>query len=149
MIALTIPDICKALEGVAKVDYSTYEPWCSKYLTPKFNNGLVTGEAIYQIRCGVVHRGDFTGHKRMPKRLKILFTLPNRGIMARMNIGVERDFRFINLDTKVFCLQMITAARDWYKDHETDAVVHSNLINLIRYRPNGYPGASLAIPVIA
>jgi hypothetical protein len=119
--ALTIPDIAAALNsknGEAKKD--KYITWFEKYVRPHGQNGIpkqfhdliLSGEECYKFRCALLHQGKSANFKSSHK--KIFFIEPgstrNRGHYNKTEIKGET---FLEIDLKLFCLEIIAGTRDW------------------------------------
>jgi hypothetical protein len=146
LIALTLPDICKALEGIDQVKKEHYVSWCDQYLMPVFfpfgshvSLVKISGEDIYRLRYGVVHRGDFAGH-RQSAFIRVIFTLPiPNQIWLDLNRYETDAGPIVCLEAVKFCDRMIIACERWYDQCKADSEVQKNLPDLVRYRPDGYP----------
>lgn len=62
-MALTIPDICAALEAEnGETNQQKYKAWYESNLAYKYTN--ITAQDCYSLRCGVLHQGR-CGHPKM------------------------------------------------------------------------------------
>src|SRR5665213_1121371 len=153
-VTLSVPDICACLENDPDkpewAERKTYTRWCKDNLDTKFKN--ITGNDLYNIRGGVVHRGHFDHDKSRFDR--IMFIGPESRIKAHDIIvtvapGVQFGGRdaaelrlsgdILQLDVMQFCQTVMAAARSWSIAKRDDPFVKRNLTNLVRYRPNGLP----------
>jgi hypothetical protein len=148
LVALTIPDICMGLtlpksKFVGKPHYINF---VDTY-THKQGLGL-DGASCYQLRGGLVHRADLTGHAYFDGS-HVIFTAPEtQGSVHAVSIVVE-DKKAAMFDLVLFCDAMTEAARMWYEDHKHDAMVVENLKNIIRWRPEGVSPFFVGVPVVA
>ena len=150
VIALTLPDICCALEsGTGKSSGPAYKAWCSAFLKDRYPE--LTGDDIWNLRCGVVHEGKF-GHKKMQFHRIIWsigsaqgFTL-HRNRMT--NIGGLSE-NVLQLDAEIFCNDLISGSHDWYDTLVDNEMVNARSGSLIRLHPDGYAPYVVGVPIIA
>lgn len=148
LVALTLPDICVAttLDQSMSVKPKHYIEWIDKY-TVESDLGL-SGTDCYRIRCGVVHRGNFSGNPKFDYS-HIIFTLPEtKGGIHALSIAVKNK-RAGMLDLVLFCNTMEQAARKWFQDYKSNPKVLANMHNLIRLCPNGILPFVAGFPVLA
>ncbi|MDP2694408.1 MAG: hypothetical protein Q8O58_06035 [Gallionella sp.] len=142
-MALTIPDICAALESQnGETSGPKYKAWYTANLGAQYPN--VTDADCWSLRCGVLHQGR-CGHQNMQYG-RILFTIPN----AQNNVfhnNIINDA--LNLDAVRFCHDVVACARLWYARKQNDPVVQSNLPNLVQLRPQGLAPYMVGMPLIA
>jgi hypothetical protein len=142
-VALSIPDICARLELPRghEVKEKHYVAWIERYFLalndyPMFLKGI----DLYQIRCGVLHQGASAGHRKLKTRYNHVFFCvlgaDGKGTTATV---YKEGATSIELDSARFCRDMIKTARAWYKAKKADPNVVSNLPDLVRPRPEGYP----------
>lgn len=148
LVALTIPDICMGLtlpkaEFVKKTHYVHF---VDTYTTEP---GLgLDGTSCFQLRGGLVHRADLTGHAYF-QGSHVVFTVPeSRAHLHAMSI-VNGEKTAAMFDLELFCEAMTAAARQWYKDHKDSPMVIENLKNIIRWRPDGVHPFLGGAPVVA
>lgn len=143
MCALTMPDICSALESEdGRTTRAKYMSWCDSWLMNSYPH-LISAD-LYSLRCGIVHQGK-SGHPKMPYS-RVVFTLPvpNKTIFHN---NIVNDA--LNLDAVIFCRDMINSVFRWY-DQKKDAIyVKANLPRVVRLYPNGLPPYIVGIPVIS
>lgn len=139
--ALTLPDICAALESpTGETSGKQYKAWYAMWLTLY---PLVTGDDLYSLRCGVLHQGRL-GHPKSQYD-RILFTLPDvKGVVHNVLID-----DVLNLDLATFCHDMINAVSRWYVAKHDDPIVLRNLPRLVQYHANGLAPYIVGIPLIA
>lgn len=142
--ALTLPDICAALESAdAQTTGQRYQAWCETWFTPAYSS-MLTGRDLWALRCGVVHHGRFGPPQSQYAR--VVFTLPNAMQALVHNVSVDD---VLSLDALTFCRDMIQAALSWYAANQNKAEVIANLPRLVQYRSEGLPGYIVGIPIIA
>lgn len=130
-MALTLPDICAALESSDGVTSPTrYKAWFDSYMAK--NIPSMTATDCYSLRCGVVHQGRF-GHEKM-RYGRAIFLLPNEQNIHFSDCMIDDAF-FYSAD--IFCHRIIKTARDWFEAKKADPNVQKNLPNLVQLRPDG------------
>jgi len=144
-IALSIPDICAALQhpvGHAKgSNKSGYIRWYQRNLAAQYPN--LTGNDFYSLRCGVVHTGRF-GTENGLRYARLIFTGEDR----RNSIHNNEINDMLQLDAATFCADMIAAARSWLTANATDRNVQRNLSRVVLLYPTGMPGCIADVPTI-
>ena len=150
LTALTVPDICSALElpNSVFVKEKHYVAFVDKYTTPPALG--LDGQSCYRLRGGLVHRANLAGHDKFGAS-HVVFTLPGTaGVVHALSIVGSRSGKVAAMfDLVTFCSEMIAAAKRWYEDHQASALVEVNMQNLIRYCPDGLPPFVSGIPVVA
>lgn len=79
IVSLTIPDICLGLtfkKAETQVNRDLYTSWVDKY-SPDFKLG-VTGDQCYKLRCGIIHKGNPSGHAFFGAD-NVIITVPETG----------------------------------------------------------------------
>ena len=142
-MALTLPDICAALESEDGLTSSKkYKAWYSENLAEKYPR--MTDVDCYSLRCGVLHQGR-CGHPNSQYG-RVIFTIPN----AQRNVfhnNIINDA--LNLDAPQFCADVVQSVRDWFVGSQHLVNVKANLPNLVRFRPHGLSPYMVGMPVIA
>jgi hypothetical protein len=141
--ALTLPDICSALESEDGTSTSTkYMAWCDTWFLDSYPN--LTSTDLWSLRCGVVHEGKL-GHPKM-QYSRVIFTFPiPSGNVFHNNILNGA----LNLDARIFCQDMINSVSCWYSQKKDDIYVKANLPRMIRLYPDGLPPYIVGVPVIS
>ena len=151
VVALTLPDICAALEDErAYSGRDEYKKWYRENLGDKFT--FMSDDAAYSLRCGVVHKGSRELKLKGGKSPTVVFTLPNAAEWKMHNCAMGGDPKspdLLQFDAVDFCHDLIGAVRTWYARKEKDPVVLGNLPNLLQLRPNGIDNFLVGLPVIA
>src|SRR5258706_11683391 len=76
VLALTIPDICTALESPnGRATEKGYRNWCKRWFLVRGYNRHLTDADLWRLRSGLVHQGRM-GHPGM-EFSRVIFTLPN------------------------------------------------------------------------
>lgn len=142
-MALTVPDICAALESPnGQTSGTKYKAWYNTNLANQYPN--ITDADCWSLRCGVLHQGR-CGHPNMQYG-QILFTVSN----AQNNVfhnNILNDA--LNLDTVIFCRDVVSSARRWFIQRTNDSAVQANLPNLVQFRPQGLAPYMVGMPLIA
>jgi hypothetical protein len=148
LVTLTIPEICMGLtmDKSQFVKQKHYVSFVDEFTTPP-ELGL-DGASCYQLRGGLVHRGDLRGHAFF-QRTHVIFTVPESGggIHALSIVAGEKTAAMFDLVT--FCSAMVTAARRWSSQNADKPQVVENLKNLIRWCPEGVHPFVGGAPVVA
>lgn len=154
-IALSLPDICSALETefghsrFGKIE-RRYKAWCQQYLEPKF--GSLNADDCWTLRGGIVHNAMLSKHPKN-KRGRLLLMPPNAQQLIIHETVVQNcgDPPQSGLQIYVphFCEMMMEAAAEWYEATADNPVVQENLPDLVRYRPEGMAPFTVGLPVIS
>ena len=142
-IAVTIPDICSALESEdGEGNSSRYKDWFNRYMGAKYNakNGLVklSAEDFWCFRCALLHQGK-TQHAKL-----------SYSRIAFLPIGTGINFNNCQLgnlyitDPVAFCCDIIAACRKWLSDVNANTNFIKNESELIKKRDL----APLVLPAI-
>lgn len=144
--ALTLPDICAALESEdGETSGAKYKAWFDRWMAHKFESGgkiLFSGADCYYYRCGMLHQGRSQHPKMQWKR--VIFFEPGHGMMGHMN----RTATELNLDAGFFARLMVASVEQWLDANEGNVRVQANLQSMMRRHPNGWPGVT-STPIIA
>jgi hypothetical protein len=147
LVALTIPDICSALEfeDDVFVKEKHYVSFVDKYTKPS-ELGL-SGQECYRLRGGIVHRANAAGHAHFGSS-HVLFTIPETKASIHalsLQVGEKKAAMF---DLSMFCNAMTLACEAWFEDHQTEAMVIKNIPRLISMRPHGVAPFLGGAPVV-
>lgn len=122
-IALTIPDICSALEYEnGQTDGVKYKNWINTYLVKKYNN-FITGNDIWKLRCASLHQGKF--NHDYPKFSKIIFQVPFDGDNGGMHNNIIGNT--LQLNAKIFITDIIESYGEWLLFNKENNFVKNNL----------------------
>lgn len=142
MIALTLPDVCSALETPdGRANDGLYRRWYKKHLKQRF--GALSPSDCWSLRCGVVHQGRM-GVKNQ-KFSRVIFTTPETSV--RITNCIINDA--LVYDAELFCLEVIRAVREWYDQAKEQPNVKANLPNLVHFRPHGLLPYIAGQPIIS
>jgi hypothetical protein len=143
VMALTLPDICAALESPeGKTSGRQYRDWYNRYLASAYPE--LTDVDCYSLRCGVVHEGRF-GHSNGRIASVTFIPMPMRGLVYSYNCRTD-EFHLL-LGAENFCRTVIEKVRQWMSEKKSDPTVQSNLSRLVRYHPGGLPPNMSGAPV--
>lgn len=147
LVALTLPEICAALElpNSVFVREKHYVDFVDRYTTPP-ELGL-PGIDCYRLRGGVVHRASFARHPKFDGT-HVVFTIPETGPKVHALSIVAGDKKAAMFDLELFCREMDAGVRRWYQEHKDDGLVEENLQHLIRYCPFGLSPFFGGAPVV-
>jgi hypothetical protein len=148
LVSLTLPDICVAttLDRDMFVKEKHYVEWLERY-TDKASLGISPIDC-YRLRCGVVHRGNFSGNPKFGFT-HVIFTVPETKSKLHGPSVIAGEKKSLLLDLISFCKEMETAARRWFQDHKSDPKVAEDMRNLIRFCPNGIMPFVSGLAVVA
>lgn len=144
--ALTLPDICGALESADGIAHKErYKTWVEMWLLPKYPQ--MTSEDLYRLRSGAIHQGRFGPGGMQYDR--VIFTLAggSHGNISRNNGGTIDSA--LQLSARTFCLDMTDAVRRWYAAKEHEPQVKKNIDHVLRVRPDGLAPHWVGQPLIA
>jgi hypothetical protein len=153
VIALTLPDICAALESDSgAAHHSKYKQWYAKWLQHKYP--MIGQDDIYALRCGLNHRGKARakdGHSFGFD--SVVFVIPHvsaQSVASWHTQVSERDgTRVLALDVALFCHDIIHSVERWYDEKHADPNVAASISRVLRFRPDGLPPHFVGMPVIA
>jgi len=149
--ALTIPDICGALESDnGWATGAKYAAWFDKHVaslhTPGWRSGepILSGETCYQFRCSFLHQG--TTHHLASNYSRIMFVeCGATSNIFHMNVLNGA----LNIDVRLFCLEMVTAAQAWRGGVVGTELYETNLTKFVARYPQGLaPYYFAGVPVI-
>lgn len=150
-VALTLPDVCSALElnqtdpnSVSNNVGQRYCKWFDTYLSSHFS--ILTAQDCYRLRCGILHQAKFGHHRTQYDR--IIFTLPDSNNNIVHEFISKRSESILSLDSICFCRIMIRSVRRWVDTTRYNENVISNSDRLFRYRPNGLHPHIVGLPLI-
>ena len=116
-VALTIPEICGALESETGWGGSDkYRAWYENNVQTAYAN--LTPKDCYSLRCSILHQGKL-GRPGM-EYSRVIFTVPNPQNNYYHN-NIINDA--LNLDIITFCNDFVHAAEEWYRVKASDPFV--------------------------
>lgn len=140
-MALCIPDICAALESEdGKASPAKYKSWYERYVAGRLR---LSASDCYYFRCSFLHQGT-TEHDRSSYD-KIIFIEPNDRMVLHNNV-LEGA---LNIDVRLFCIELIGAATQWLNDVRETQTFKDNYEKSFRRYPNGIAPYIVGAPVYA
>jgi hypothetical protein len=151
VLAVTLPDICAALEASdGRTSSTRYKAWYKADLAGKV--WFLTEDDCYSLRCGVVHQGQFGVAGSQYDRVAFFMPHPDpsRTLVIRgTRFGTAPNEIIYTYSAVEFCQHIIDAVRLWAANKTSDVNVQKNLPKLIQYRPNGMPPTISGFLIIA
>ncbi len=154
VLALTLPDVCSALESEdGQTNLERYTAWCDIWLTQKYRKHL-TANDLYRLRCGMTHQARLD-HPGLPYA-RVFFTLrPNGSLFHRNTLKSTYGLKpgetaksALNLDLHLFCKDVVESAEAWFEQKKSDPFVQTNLANLVQFHPNGVLPYLKGVPAV-
>lgn len=148
MAALTLPDMCAALETEGFwAKNVNYVAWCERNLPQEFFS-LATPELMKQLRNDLLHTGtvdDRKGNK------KLILTIPRWHTATQIHFGNCRINDTYLTNVEDFCHGLMLAAGSWLEKNKDNPTVQKNLGLMIRKHENrnGFPPIVVGTPVPA
>lgn len=147
LVALTIPDICAAMElpknvHVRKTHYVSFVDRYTTWRTLGCN-----GEICYQLRSGLVHRASLARASDV-NYTHVIFTIPETKLVLH-GLALEhadKVARLINLID--FCESMKNALINWFHENKNKEIVLNNIQHVFRYCPWGLRPFVAGAPVV-
>lgn len=132
-LTLTLPDVCVSLTFKTQtyVNGVSYKAFLEEYALESEIG--VEPEVCYQLRGGVLHRGNAAGHSHY-QNTNFVLSVPQSGgqIHGGTYIGAESSTRALSLT--MFHSAMRKAVLKWIDDNKDNSVVLANLPNMLRPR---------------
>jgi len=148
-VALTVPDICGALEHPDRNSSARYVSWYNKYMLPRYSSAMgsleelhvfLSGDDCYALRCSLLHEGtgDIERQKISKTLQSVHFSEPSdKG--GRLHCNQYKNV--LQLQVDVFCHDFIRAARQWLSEVREDTGIQARMQLLSRIHPAFYfPG---------
>lgn len=135
--ALTIPDICGALESAdGRATGARYKAWFDTWVSPQYTVGperrpSLSGETCYAYRCGLLHQGRSMHEKLGYSR--IMFVERRNGNIFHNNVMNDA----LNIDIPLFVQSITSPAREWLKLKSGDPVFQNNFQHFMKRHPGG------------
>jgi len=114
-LALTMPDICGALENPSSKIRNRYESWFKKYLGGLYPPDLFSASDCYYLRCSALHQGFPTHRKAQAKRFAFLAPVPNISMHCCFSKPEEGKFVLL-LQVDIFCTDIVRGVERWLDD---------------------------------
>ena len=132
-IALSMPDICGAIENPHAGSKARYIKWFNEYLKPIYAPETMpeqyrfSGADCYSCRCACLHSGMNLENKNRTR--KYIFTPPvGRGGIMHGNINGS----VLQLQIDIFCGEVADLVDKWYQDHLGNPVIQQRISELMR-----------------
>lgn len=148
LVALTLPEVCSGLTLSANlhVNKNHYVSFIDQYA--RLSNLGLDGAACYQMRGGMVHRGNASGHSNWGGG-GVVFTVPETHVEVHGVSLMVGDQASSHFDLRTFCQAMDDAVRRWYRFNKNDETVVATVDSLLCWRPNGLAPFLVGSPVVA
>lgn len=140
--ALTIPDVCGALEsetGVAKKE--KYAAWFDTWVGPRYQNGF-DGEYCCGLRNTMLHQGRLNPEKQ--KFSRVAFVEPGAGVY--MHGGTPNNI--LTIDLMTFVDDMTQGAIAWFEKTKNTQNFKNNYQYSMRRYAMGMEGVARGVPII-
>lgn len=147
--ALTIPDICGALESEdGRASGARYKLWFDTWVSAKYTVGpdrrpSLSGETCYAYRCGLLHQGRSMHEKLGYSR--IMFVERKNGNVLHNNVLNDA----LNIDIPLFVGSITSSAREWLKKKENDENFNKNFPHFMKRHSGGLSPYIVGIDVIS
>jgi hypothetical protein len=140
--ALALPDICGALASAdGQATGAKYKDWLRANVPEEANNA----DAIYRLRCSLVHQGSAMRQDGYPP---LAFTHPTAGVQLH-SVRSKIDGATIDwISIPHFIDDVTRGVEAWFAQFGETADVKRNLERFARFRPEGLPPV-VNVPVIA
>lgn len=139
-IALTIPDICVALEQGGSSG-ERYSAWFENNLIDYKN--FLSGKDCYALRCALLHQGkaDISDQSKKDILEHVVFMEPqsttHRVLFKNVSInGNEKSF--LQLNVSMFVVDICKAAEAWLKSKINDEKIQGRVKETIEIHKVGY-----------
>ena len=138
IVALTLPDICVALEHSSTTGRG-YATWFNVNLHQY--QGFLSGEDCYALRCALLHQGkDDISEQKMRQVLEHYVFLTSG---AHCNLFKDltingKTVSFLQLNVCIFCEYLCQSAEAWIKSVSGNADIRSRLRSTIEIHEPGY-----------
>jgi hypothetical protein len=124
--AVTIPDICAALESDGFTNDDKYKAWFDANAASYFN-GFLDGNKAYYLRCAVVHQGRLSHPTFKTSFQEIMFVTDSKGFgMDFIGVVNNKGKEFLAIELNRFCAVMYKAADSWIKKMENTYLYKKN-----------------------
>ena len=137
-VALTLPDICAALEHGSATG-ARYAAWFETNL-PDYK-GFLSGRDCYALRCSLLHQGkDDISEQRIREVLEHYVFLESGAhcnLFADISINGE-DLSFLQLNAAAFCEDLCRAAETWISSVSSNTDIRNRLKSTIKIHKPGY-----------
>jgi len=137
-VALTLPDICAALEH-GTTSGNRYSQWFESNL--KQYKNFLSGNDCYALRCSLLHQGkDDVSEQRLKDILEhyvFLTSGSHRNLFKDCVFnGVKKSF--LQLNVGMFCEDICTAVETWLNTNSSNKDIQNRLSNTLEIHEPGY-----------
>jgi hypothetical protein len=147
--AVSIPDICGALESDGRAHSTKYIDWFNSNAARYFDT-LLDGATAYSLRCSVVHQGRLSNPKFKHVCDEIMFVTGNNGISLHLiKIRRSRGKVFLVLELDKFCATIYKSTMDWLKQVEQTENYKNNYSKFFRKNIQPLPWDDNGVSIIA
>ncbi len=145
LASLTVPDICGAINSEdGWASQQKYEGWFDRYMAPACF-GVITGQDCYRFRCAMLHQGS--SQHPAGRYTRVIFVEPQAPGGNVLHCNILNDA--LNIDVRVFCLDIVRAAYSWLSEVEQTDRYERNYGKFMRRYPQGLPPYIGGVPVIS
>jgi hypothetical protein len=154
MGALTIPDLCAALETPDEPVGKRWSRWYEANIQGGYLDGpggvpWLSGRDAYQFRCAFLHEGSAQPAKET-RHGRIIFVEPGGPITVHLNSFRMGEVKALAIDVQMFVHDVTSAARRWLDAIEGTEPFETNLRSRVVTRhADGLPPFIGGAPVIA
>ncbi|HEV2124461.1 MAG TPA: hypothetical protein VGW38_17040 [Chloroflexota bacterium] len=150
--ALLVPDICGALEAPnGEATANSYQQWFDANYAQIMLGGSspLTAHDCWRFRCSFLHQGR-TQHPQSGYT-RIMFIEPGGPypIMHMCSSTTMNNESALQIDVRLFCMEMVAVARRWLADVQGTEPFETNLQLFVRRHPNGIAPYIVGVPIIS
>ena len=144
LASLAVPDICGAIGSEnGRASSEKYADWFDHYIGNAYDQ-FFDGEDCYKFRCSFLHQGS--SQRSDARYSRILFVEPTASSNV-FHCNIIDDA--LNIDVRVFCLDIIAGALRWLDEVEETELYQENYSKFMRRYPNGLSPYIGRVPVIS
>jgi hypothetical protein len=138
-LALTMPDVCGALENPTASNGVRYRSWFERYLAP-VNTATIGGREVifmtpadcWALRCSILHEGSDEVSKQKARDVLTRFFFTT---MGTHRIRVEDT---LTLNVARFCEEIADAVEKWSADVQSKADIQARISEMVQIREGGF-----------
>ena len=147
--AVSIPDICAALESNGNTNSTKYINWFNANAAKYFDT-LLDGSMAYYLRCSVAHQGRLSHPGFKHSFDEIMFVTDNNGISLHLiEIIQSGGKKFLVLELDKFCQVMYNSTIDWLNQVEQTEKYKNNYQRFFRKNIQPLPWDENGVSIIA
>jgi hypothetical protein len=128
-VSLSLIDACARIEYNNHNNRDRYVNWLNQYYLPLYekdiNNPMIPANAIYQLRCSVLHESTNYIDKNSRKKhndIKDLYRIILTTCLSHRNKAIvhnnKKTIEEIQLSVKIFVVEIIDSVSEWMKNKE-------------------------------